>query len=142
MLCIFCSVPTEKHGLVIPEFDDENDADSDDDPSTIQSNRDAVARNNSWSLFSQRKRKLSSSFDSFNSELMVETGLSESEMPELVPTNSSWPTFLQSEQQQQHVKQPTTTTSSVASLSSKLSVWPMNIKEQRKANEDTQGIRW
>ncbi|XP_075585344.1 uncharacterized protein LOC124495011 isoform X2 [Dermatophagoides farinae] len=141
-------VPTEKHGLVIPEFEDENGADSDDEPSTIQSNRDAVARNNSWSLFSsQRKRKLSSSFDSFNSELMVETGLSESEMPELVPTNSSWPTFLQTEQQQQlrqqavigDNKQPAT--SSVASLSSKLSVWPMNRQEQRKANEDTQGIR-
>lgn len=135
--------------MVIPEFEDENGADSDDEPSTIQSNRDAVARNNSWSLFSsQRKRKLSSSFDSFNSELMVETGLSESEMPELVPTNSSWPTFLQTEQQQQlrqqavigDNKQPAT--SSVASLSSKLSVWPMNRQEQRKANEDTQGIRW
>lgn len=154
------SVPTDKHGLVIPEFEDENDVDSDDDPSTIQSNRDAVARNNSWSLFSPRKRKLSSSLDSFNSELMVETGglSEESELPELVQTNSSWPTFLQS-QQQQHQQttiidnkeiRPTTAmkrkTSSVTSLSSKLSVWPMQStsrhQEQRKANEDTQGIRW
>ncbi|KAH9425194.1 chloride channel forming protein [Dermatophagoides pteronyssinus] len=152
-------VPTDKHGLVIPEFEDENDVDSDDDPSTIQSNRDAVARNNSWSLFSPRKRKLSSSLDSFNSELMVETGglSEESELPELVQTNSSWPTFLQSEQQRHQQTtiidnkeiRPTTTmkrnTSSVTSLSSKLSVWPMQStsrhQEQRKANEDTQGIR-
>lgn len=64
---------------------------------------------------------------------MVETGLSESEMPELVQSNCSWPTFLQSES--------TNNNNLSTTNASKLSVWPMNAMNE-KANEDTQGIRW
>lgn len=116
-----CSVPTDKHGLVIPEFEDEN-GEEEDEAATIQSNRDANVFPSSWNLFKERKRKLSSSIDSFNSETMVETGLEETERPSLQP-NSSWSSFLISEGAES-VKQ------------SKASVWP-----KEKATEGTQGIR-
>lgn len=113
---------------MIPEFADDNEEDSEDDqPSTIQSNRDATMRTSSWSLFG-KKRKWSSSFDSFNSETMVETGLGENEIPTLVP-NSSWSNFLISEAELQQQQQQQSR--------SKLGVWP----ESEVATEDTQGIR-
>lgn len=120
-------MPTEKHGLVIPEFEDENEEDTDDEPSTIQSNRDATMRTSSWSLFG-KKRKLSSSLDSFNSETMVETGLGENELPNIVP-NSSWSNFLTAEAELKH--QHAQVDSRI-----KLGVWP-----GEKVTEDTQGIR-
>ncbi len=88
-------MPTSKHGLVIPEFDDDENGEDDEAVSTIQSNRDANTHTSSWSLF-RGKRKLSSSIDSFNSETMVERGLEETEMPTL-KANSSWHNFLASE---------------------------------------------
>ena len=106
--------------MVIPEFDYENGEEEDEGVSTIQSNRDSNMRTSSWNLFN-RKRKLSSSIDSFNSETMVETGLEETEMPNL-QSDSSWSSFLISE--------------GAEALKSKASVWPKN-----KATEDTQGIR-
>ena len=81
---------------MIPEFDDEENEEEDELASTIQSNREANVRTSSWSLFG-RKRKLSSSIDSFNSETMVELGLAdETELPKLQP-NTSWSFFLISE---------------------------------------------
>lgn len=88
-------MPTSKHGLVIPEFEDEENGEDDDVGSTIQSNKEHNMHTSTWSLF-KGKRKLSSSIDSFNSETMVERGLDETERPTLQP-NSSWPTFLMSE---------------------------------------------
>lgn len=112
-------MPTSKHGLVIPEFDDDENGEDDEAASTIQSNRDANTHTSSWSLF-RGKRKLSSSIDSFNSETMVERGLEETEMPTL-KANSSWHNFLASEG---------TTDSSKTSAAAAGSV-----------AEDTQGIR-
>lgn len=89
-------MPTSKHGLVIPEFDDDENGEDDEAVSTIQSNRDANTHTSSWSLF-RGKRKLSSSIDSFNSETMVERGLEETETEPTLKANSSWHNFLASE---------------------------------------------
>ncbi|KAI2810952.1 chloride channel forming protein [Blomia tropicalis] len=124
-------VPMDKHGLVIPEFEDEENGEVDElTGGSIQSNRDATVRTSSWSLFG-RKRKLSGSIDSFNSETMVETGLDdETEMPTIQP-NTSWSSFLVSEN-----KTNGGNDGSMSSNKSKSGVWPNEM-----AMEGTQGIR-
>jgi len=70
-------VPTEKHGLVIPEFEDEDGNESDnEDGSTVQSSQHNATRSSMWSVFT-KKNKLteSQSIPSFDSETMVESGL-------------------------------------------------------------------
>lgn len=121
----------DKHGLVIPEFEDEENGEVDElTGGSIQSNRDATVRTSSWSLFG-RKRKLSGSIDSFNSETMVETGLDdETEMPTIQP-NTSWSSFLVSEN-----KTNGGNDGSMSSNKSKSGVWPNEM-----AMEGTQGIR-
>ena len=70
------SVPMEKHALVIPEFEDEQNNGSDDE-STVQSSIHPSHKSSVWNMFS-RKSKLteSQSIPSIpDSENMVETGV-------------------------------------------------------------------
>lgn len=76
---MYNSVPTEKHGLVVPEFEEESDNDNDDDSSTTGLSASA-RRPSVWTMFGTKSTASKNSGSqrsmiSIDSEGMVEDGL-------------------------------------------------------------------